>query len=106
MEKRSSYYTVNKPWVSPNLASVSVHAAQVAIDEATMASQVLGMIVHTCATARETVQNGQDVKLTTYELLDAEEIAKRACDVAEAMYREYRQRGWMLDLPNVRDTKE
>lgn len=40
------------------------------------------------------------------KLLPADEVAKRACDIAAAMEKELKDRGWRLDLPEPKPPKE
>jgi hypothetical protein len=70
--------------------------SKVAVDlEAELARDILkALSIASCQPDREDSSGHQ-----RFRLLDPPEAAKRACDIAAAAYAEFRQRGWILDLP-------
>lgn len=83
-------------------AGVALHKPRLRIDEANFAMALVERwgIVAARPDGEDTAgrQQLRDMKPT--------ELAKEACDIAEATFTEFHERGWFVELPNIATVEE
>lgn len=80
---------------------VQVHAGDMWDRQARLAEKIAGNIAVATAkwTGKYTPKGGQE-----WDLMPPDEVAKRACDIAAALEREFKERNWITQIPMTNET--
>ena len=65
---------------------------------ARLAEILLGHMAVVVTHGEEKYTNSSDVEIKTSKFLPVEELANRACDLADAVVTQFEQRGWMIEV--------
>lgn len=94
-------YTIEKSRYD-GYKTLAIHSLVSASHEADLAVHICGSLAVVAATT-----SGEDTAgRQALRLLTPEEIATRACDIAQHMWTQFEQRGWLLALPHPDTLKD
>lgn len=88
-----------KHWRSNRKFEFLTHATEVFEAEAEFAKSLMKNL----AIAAAEPDGVDDAGRQAFRLLPPEEIAERACAISEAAHRKFRERGWAVNLPSLKE---